>query len=156
MAHSPSILALAALCLVPGCYQGLLAEGGDESSAGSTAWQAAGSRICCSGPPKPRWRDCCADAARNAAADRSTTSLPIRRRAKLMPVSDTIRSSASRLSPASASSCRGPRRILIIDDDNDFVASTKALLEANGVTVEIEGRHVGVGAFASERILVTA
>ena len=37
MAHSPSTLALAALCLVPGCYQGLLAEDGDESSAGSTA-----------------------------------------------------------------------------------------------------------------------
>ena len=35
----------------------------------------------------------------------------------------------------SASSCRATRRILIIDDDADFVASTTALLEANGYAV---------------------
>jgi CheY-like chemotaxis protein len=35
----------------------------------------------------------------------------------------------------SASSCRAIRRILIIDDDPDFVASTTALLEANGYAV---------------------
>jgi DNA-binding response OmpR family regulator len=35
----------------------------------------------------------------------------------------------------SASRCRGPRRILIVDDDDDYVASTKALLEANGYAV---------------------
>jgi CheY-like chemotaxis protein len=35
----------------------------------------------------------------------------------------------------SASSCRAVRRILIIDDDQDFVASTAALLEAYGYVV---------------------
>ena len=35
----------------------------------------------------------------------------------------------------SASSCRATRRILIVDDDQDFVASTTALLEANGYAV---------------------
>jgi CheY-like chemotaxis protein len=34
-----------------------------------------------------------------------------------------------------ASSCRGPKRILIVDDDQDYVASTRALLEANGYVV---------------------
>lgn len=36
---------------------------------------------------------------------------------------------------ASASTCRATRRILIIDDDPDFVASTAALLEAHGYGV---------------------
>jgi CheY-like chemotaxis protein len=35
----------------------------------------------------------------------------------------------------SASSCRATRRILIVDDDEDFVASTRALLEAHGYAV---------------------
>jgi two-component system alkaline phosphatase synthesis response regulator PhoP len=35
----------------------------------------------------------------------------------------------------SASMCRAVRRILIVDDDEDFVASTKALLEAYGYAV---------------------
>jgi CheY-like chemotaxis protein len=41
-----------------------------------------------------------------------------------------------------ASSCRSTRRILIIDDDRDFVASTSALLEAYGyeVIVATSGR----------------
>jgi CheY-like chemotaxis protein len=34
-----------------------------------------------------------------------------------------------------ASTCRAQRRVLIIDDDADFVASTRALLEANGYAV---------------------
>jgi two-component system alkaline phosphatase synthesis response regulator PhoP len=36
---------------------------------------------------------------------------------------------------ASASSCRAQRRILLIDDDSDFLASTSALLEAHGYCV---------------------
>ncbi len=35
MAHSPSTLAIAALCLLTGCYQGVLAGAGDEGSSGS-------------------------------------------------------------------------------------------------------------------------
>lgn len=40
---------------------------------------------------------------------------------------------------ASASTCRATRRILIIDDDPDFVASTAALLEAYGYAVSRAG-----------------
>lgn len=36
---------------------------------------------------------------------------------------------------ASASTCRATRRILVIDDDTDFLASTTALLEAYGYSV---------------------
>jgi CheY-like chemotaxis protein len=36
---------------------------------------------------------------------------------------------------ASASTCRATRRVLIIDDDPDFIASTAALLEAHGYAV---------------------
>ena len=43
MAHSPSTLALAALCLLTGCYQGVLAEQGDEGSSGSgSSWAGEG------------------------------------------------------------------------------------------------------------------
>jgi DtxR family Mn-dependent transcriptional regulator len=44
--------------------------------------------------------------------------------------------------------------------DNDVLPGRSGVLTAlspdGTATVEIEGRHVGIGAFASERILVTA
>jgi CheY-like chemotaxis protein len=40
---------------------------------------------------------------------------------------------------ASASRCRARRRVLIIDDDHDFLASTAALLEAHGYSVSSAG-----------------
>lgn len=42
-------------------------------------------------------------------------------------------------SRTSASRCRATRRILIVDDDEDYVASTRALLEAHGYAVTSAG-----------------